>query len=97
MDYINDWYKKDAYVTAYNVVIQPVTSPNKWSDPGLNPIEPPPKISLPGEPKKKKIKVKTNHLQNLVHLLLQNTLGRAKWIIAAGVAKLGIHESLDKI
>ena len=31
-----------------------MTSLDKWPQPGLNPIKPPPDISLPGRPKKKR-------------------------------------------
>jgi hypothetical protein len=53
-DFIDDCYKKEAYETAYSGMIEPMTSPDKWPDTGLNPIWPPLQQSLPGRPKKKR-------------------------------------------
>lgn len=41
MDYVDDIYKKEAYLRTYTPLIFPVTSLESWSNPGLDPLIPP--------------------------------------------------------
>lgn len=68
-------------MTTYSGIIEPMTSLDKWPEPGLNPIQPPPEISLPGRPKKKRNK--SNNMK--YHLVSRESLGRMLLNIIGGV------------
>ncbi|XP_062103889.1 uncharacterized protein LOC133815010 [Humulus lupulus] len=50
IDYVHDYYKKDAFVKAYKGVVEPMPSHDKWTL-SINQILPPPQYKLPGRPK----------------------------------------------
>ncbi|XP_062114539.1 uncharacterized protein LOC133825641 [Humulus lupulus] len=51
-DYVHGFYKKESLQKAYEQSMHPMTSPDMWPQIGLNPIDPPPEMKLPGRPKK---------------------------------------------
>ncbi|XP_070049118.1 uncharacterized protein [Nicotiana tomentosiformis] len=52
--YVDHWYRKDTYLKAYNIFIQPLTSMNLWPKSTLPAIEPPVITAMPGRQKKKR-------------------------------------------
>ncbi|KAL2475820.1 Uncharacterized protein Adt_36556 [Abeliophyllum distichum] len=56
MDYVDDIYKRDAYRRTYTPSISPITGPQAWPNPGLNPLTPPFYTKKAGRPKKSRRK-----------------------------------------
>ncbi|XP_062080604.1 uncharacterized protein LOC133785374 [Humulus lupulus] len=52
LDYVHDYYKKESFIHAYEVVVQPMPSSGKWTSSSTPPILPPPEYKLPGRPKR---------------------------------------------
>ncbi|XP_022850584.1 uncharacterized protein LOC111372463 [Olea europaea var. sylvestris] len=55
-EFVDDIYKKDAYMRTYTPSISPITGPDAWPTPGLNPLTPPVYTKRPGRPKKNRRK-----------------------------------------
>ncbi|KAL2455280.1 MuDR family transposase [Abeliophyllum distichum] len=54
--YVDDIYKRDAYRRTYTPSISPITGPQAWPNPGLNPLTPPYYTKKAGRPKKSRRK-----------------------------------------
>lgn len=50
--YVDDCYKKAAYMSAYKYMISPLNPIEQWPKTGLEPIRMPPNRAEPGRPKK---------------------------------------------
>ncbi|XP_022858231.1 uncharacterized protein LOC111379130 [Olea europaea var. sylvestris] len=56
LEFVDDIYKKDAYMRTYTPSISPITGPDAWPTPGLNPLTPPVYTKRPRRPKKNRRK-----------------------------------------
>ncbi|XP_022851566.1 uncharacterized protein LOC111373289 [Olea europaea var. sylvestris] len=56
LEFVDDIYKKDAYMRTYTPSISPITGSDAWPTPGLNPLTPPVYTKRPGRPKKNRRK-----------------------------------------
>ncbi|XP_022873323.1 uncharacterized protein LOC111392259 [Olea europaea var. sylvestris] len=52
MEFMDDIYKNDAYMRTYTPSISPITGPNAWPTPSLNPLNPPVYTKRARRPKK---------------------------------------------
>lgn len=52
VDYVNDWYKKKAYMAAYKHQIYPLNPKEQWPQIGYTALEMPPNKAQSGRPKK---------------------------------------------
>ncbi|XP_022873567.1 uncharacterized protein LOC111392449 [Olea europaea var. sylvestris] len=51
-EFVDEYYKKERYLMAYNPVIQPMSRPELWPELGKHPLKPPMKKKQAGRPKK---------------------------------------------
>ncbi|XP_022862581.1 uncharacterized protein LOC111382776 [Olea europaea var. sylvestris] len=51
-EFVDEYYKKERYLMAYNPVIQPMSGPELWPELGKHPLKPPVKKKQAGRPKK---------------------------------------------
>ena len=56
MDFVDDCYKKAAFVKAYSPIVHPMPGPSMWKKSASNPPIPPQEKKLPGRPKKQRRK-----------------------------------------
>ncbi|XP_022851924.1 uncharacterized protein LOC111373600 [Olea europaea var. sylvestris] len=56
MEFVDDIYKKVAYMRTYTPSISPITGPSAWPTPCLNPLNPPVYTKRAGKPKKNRRK-----------------------------------------
>ncbi|XP_065864546.1 uncharacterized protein [Euphorbia lathyris] len=57
-NYVSHWYRKDTYIKAYSMFIQPVLNMKMWPASNHQPVDPPEIKAMPGRPKKNKRKSK---------------------------------------
>ncbi|XP_022854823.1 uncharacterized protein LOC111376128 [Olea europaea var. sylvestris] len=68
LEFVDDIYKKDAYMRTYTPSISPITGPDAWPTPGLNPLTPPVYTKRPRRPKKNRIN-EPNEVASSMHKL----------------------------
>ncbi|XP_022895249.1 uncharacterized protein LOC111409429 [Olea europaea var. sylvestris] len=56
MEFVDDIYKKEAYLATYTPSISPITGPDSWPNLGLKPLDPPLYTKRAGRPRKSRRK-----------------------------------------